>query len=126
MSRPLAEKIFGVARTDPEGYPCRIGALWSRLFLRRGWAIVFHQTVWIGHASTWRTYLGDTFWRAHEHHHFFQEREVYRSTARYLFAFVWQYVRHRSHGGAPLEREADEAAHRHMASLQTRDRDRLS
>lgn len=107
----------GAARTDPEGYACRIGALWTRLLLPKNWAMVAAQTVWLRDPHTWRRFLRQAHWRAHEHHHVFQESVVFRSTWRYLLAFVWQYVRHRSHDAAPLEIEANLAADRHMEVL---------
>lgn len=104
----------GWPRTDPEGYACRVAALWARMFLPRGWAMVAAQTVWVRDPATWRKYLRQERWRAHEHHHVWQESQVFRSTWRYLLAFVWEYARHRSHDAAPLEVEAERAASRHM------------
>lgn len=95
---------------DPEGYPCRIGALWARLFLRRGWALVARGTVWFKDERTFAAYLRDPFWRAHEHHHLWQERHMFANTFTYLLAFVWQYIRYGGRDRAPLEIEADEAA----------------
>ncbi|HRI44730.1 MAG TPA: hypothetical protein PLL78_02355 [Fimbriimonadaceae bacterium] len=106
----------GREATDPEGYRCRIGALWSRLFLRRGWAMVAFGTVWFRDEKTFANYLRDDFWRAHEHHHVWQEKHRFRNSLTYLLAFVWQYVRYRSHDAAPLEMEADEAARHALAS----------
>jgi hypothetical protein len=105
--------LWGKERRDPEGYRCRVGALWTHLFLWRGYAIVLAQTVWIAREETWAQYLRNDFWRAHEHHHFVQEREYFGgNTVRYALAFVWQYARHMSHDKAPLEIEANEAAAR--------------
>jgi predicted kinase len=118
MSRRSCARWWGgVRRTDPEGYECRIGAAASRLLLPPGWAIVLAGKVWVRDAATWRTYLRQEAWRAHEHHHVWQERHVFRSTPRYALAFVWQYIRYRSHDAAPLEREAEEAARRYVAVL---------
>lgn len=114
MSRLRGPWWRGAFRTDPEGYACRIGALWTRLLLPKGWAMVAAQTVWLRDPFTWRRYLRQERWRAHEHHHVFQESAMFRSTWRYLLAFAWQYARHRSHDAAPLEVEADLAADRHM------------
>ncbi|MCW5939538.1 MAG: hypothetical protein KF884_01585 [Fimbriimonadaceae bacterium] len=104
--------LKGARRIDPEGYACRIGALWARLLLPRRWAIVFCQTVWVRDPLTWRLYLRQRRWRAHEHHHVWQEAHQFPTTLHYLAAFVWQYVRHRGHDAAPLEQEADAAADR--------------
>jgi hypothetical protein len=101
---------LGWERTDPEGFRCRVGALWARLLLKKGWALTAGQTVWVRDPRTWRRYLRNEFWRAHEHHHVWQERHRFPNTLAYLSAFVWQYVRYRSHDAAPLEIEADEAA----------------
>lgn len=103
--------MTGWVRHDPEGYRCRIGAVWTRLLLRRGWAIVVCQTVWIREPLTWRSYLRNRVWRAHEHHHFVQERR-FRNSFFYLAAFAWEYVRHGHHDRSPLEIEADQVAER--------------
>lgn len=113
----LSKWWIGVPRTDPEGYQCQIGAFWTRVLIPRYWAITLAGKVWIGQPLAWRMYLRQDFWRAHEHHHVWQEAEVFRSTWRYLLAFAWQYIKYRSHRGAPLELEADEAAARHVAML---------
>ena len=126
MKRSWRERVFGVERRDPEGYRCRVGAAWSRTLMPKGWAMVVNQTVWIRDPQTWRRYCRDTFWRAHEHHHFWQEREVFKGTMRYVAAFVWQYVRHRSHDEAPLEREADEAARLYVSTMKPRGEDDLA
>lgn len=98
----------GWERTDPEGYPVRIGAFWTRFLLHPRYAIVIRSTIWIRRPITYRRYAKSRWWRAHEHHHFWQEREYFRCrTLPYLWAFIWQYARHRSHGGAPLEQEAN-------------------
>jgi hypothetical protein len=61
--------------------------------------------------STWQIYSNDIWWRAHEHHHIVQLDTYFGgSNIRYLMAFVWQYVRYRSHDRAPLEEDADRAA----------------
>lgn len=120
MAKPqsrLSKWWGGIPRTDPEGYECRIGALWTRVLIPRYWAITLAGKVWLGQPLAWRLYLRQDFWRAHEHHHVWQEAEVFRSTWRYLLAFAWQYVKYRSHRGAPLEKEADEAAARHVEML---------
>lgn len=108
----------GWRRRDPEGYACRIGALWSRLFLRDRWAMVAFGQVWVKNPLTWRAYCRDVWWRAHEHHHVAQLRGRFKgSNLRYLGAFVWQYVRYGSHERAPLEVEANEAATKYVSSL---------
>ncbi len=104
--------------TDPEGYRCRVGALWARLFLKDGWALTAFQTVWFRNEKTYQAYLNDPFWRAHEHHHIWQEKHQFANSFTYLFAFIWQYIRYRSHDKATLEREADEAAQRYVDSVQ--------
>lgn len=105
----------GRETTDPEGYRCRIGALWARLFLQRGWAMVVRGIVWFRDEKTFAAYLRDDFWRAHEHHHVWQEKHRFCCSLAYLVAFLWQYVRYRSHDAAPLEIEADEAAREYLA-----------
>lgn len=63
--------------------------------------------------------MEDEHWRAHEHHHFHQEKVDFGgSTFRYLTSFCWQYVQYRSHDLAPLEQEAEEAARQFIAKKQ--------
>lgn len=103
----------GEPRTDPEGYPARVGALWARLFLPKRWALVVRQTTWFKREEDWQLFLSNRWWRAHEQHHHIQEREQFKNNAlRYVLAFAWQYVAHRSHDRAPLEIEANLAADR--------------
>jgi hypothetical protein len=109
-------RLKGWRRTDPEGYSCRIGALWSRALLPKGWAVVFAQTVWMRDPLTWRAYLRQKRWRTHEHHHVWQEAHRFPSTLHYLAAFAWQYVRHGGRDAAPLEQEAEAAADRALAA----------
>ncbi len=104
---------------DPEGFACRIGALWTRLLMPRGWALVAFRRVWMRDEATWNRYLGDDFWRAHEHHHVWQERHLFRNSWTYVLGFAWQYVRYRGHDDAPLEKDADEAARRELESIRT-------
>ncbi len=82
--------------------------------------MVANQTVWFRDEATWEAFLQQRHWRAHEHHHFWQETHYFKGqTWRYLLAFIWQYLRHRSHDDAPLEREAEEAADKAMTELET-------
>ena len=104
----LRKVIKGRERLDPEGYPCRIGALWTRLFLKNGWAMVAGRRIWFRNEATYQLYLKQPFWRAHEHRHLWQEQELFNgSTIRYVLAFVWQYIRYLAHDRAPLEIDAD-------------------
>lgn len=109
----VKELLCGKSAHDPEGVECRIGAWWARLFLRRGWALSAARKVWFKNAQTFRRYCDDPHWRAHEHHHLKQEREIFGgSTLRYLAVIVWQYIRFMSHDRAPLEIDAELAANR--------------
>jgi hypothetical protein len=108
--------MLGRLAHDHEGYRCRIGAWWAVLFLRRGWAMVAAQTVWFKREEDFERYQQDAWWRAHEHHHFVQERERFGgSTLRYVWAFAWEYARY-GHDRAPLEIEANEAADQAMTN----------
>ncbi|MBX7132867.1 MAG: hypothetical protein K1X67_09350 [Fimbriimonadaceae bacterium] len=109
----------GTEHVDPEGFRCRVGALWARIFLRNGWALVARGTVWFKNEATYSSYQSDAFWRAHEHHHIWQEKHQFRGTLTYLAAFAWQYIRFRGHDKAPLEIAADEAAR--IALIQAED-----
>lgn len=71
------------------------------------------QTTWFKREEDWQLFLSNRWWRAHEQHHHIQEREQFKNNAlRYVLAFAWQYVAHRSHDRAPLEIEANLAADR--------------
>ncbi len=101
----------GTIRIDQEGFECRIGAPWTRLFLRNGWALTAFRKIWMKDEQTWELYSRDVWWRAHEHHHIVQLDTYFGgNNIRYLIAFVWQYVRYRSHDNAPLEIDANRAA----------------
>ncbi len=126
-SKELEDRLFTVApkrnlwkgtiRIDPEGIECRIGALWTLLFLKSGWALTAFRKVWMKNERTWQRYSQDVWWRAHEHHHIIQLDTYFRgNNFRYLMAFVWQYVRYRSHDRAPLELDADRAADEYVRS----------
>lgn len=113
--------LIGDIRSDPEGYRVSVGSLAARMFLRKHWAMVAWQTTWLRTEADWRRYLADDHWRAHEHHHYVQERVAFRGvTPVYLLAFVWQYVRFWGHDNAPLEIEAEEAARKYSAAIRTK------
>lgn len=77
--------------------------------------MVARGTVWFKNEETYAVYLADAFWRAHEHHHIWQEKHQFRGTLPYLATFVWQYIRYRGHDHAPLEIAADEAARKALS-----------
>jgi hypothetical protein len=114
----LRDFFFGRRDVDPEGVPVRIGALWSRNFQPNGWALVACGKIWMKNDATFEQFKRDVRWRAHEHHHIYQERHRFSNTLSYLCAFIWQYIRYRSHSGAPLEKEAEAAADEYMAKLE--------